>query len=330
VSKSYSYLPARYGTGNLGRISHQAASKYAIRFYSQDKKIAQRHYDQLKKARDTGTGPAKSQVPPIVPNPGNPLQFTPKSAENMGDPPIFSNGLATPQDPILINPGMANEARDMEDPLIDEAVFVHKKMAKFHNRRAQAFLEAARIHDEMRAARQDESSGKSSVVEIGGSDKMGSDDDDHTGPTSSPVRLPSLFDYNESGAHTADDGLEYHIRLHGDAILEAQHYRRVREDIQNKLENFGPAGLGIGDDEKVSRLKESLDVCNQLHELYTELADLHGQSAGDFDDYLKRRADRGYGYEPDNTIDDPPVHEPDPNPFNDPPPMVVSHGNEPL
>lgn len=329
MSKSYSYLPARYGTGNLGRISHTAASKYAIKFYTQDQKIAARHYDLMKKARDTGTGPAKAQVPPIVPNPGNPLQFTPKSAENMSDPPSYSNGLATPQDPIITDPELDNEAADMKDPLIEAAMFVHEKMGDFHNRRAQAFLDSARIHSALASKVAKESA---KAKEIGGSDKMGDIDDSggSNGPASMPMRLPSLFDYDESGAHSVDDGLEYHTRLHGDAILESHHYRRVKESIQDKIKEMLAQDPDKLDSEKIKRLKESMAVCSEMQRLYTELADLHGQSAGDFDDYLKRRADHGYGYEPDNMKDDPPVHVPDPNPWDNPPPAITSQGNEPI
>ena len=268
----YSYKPARYNTGNMGRIRHASARKYALKHYNADLKIAQKHYDMLKSMRDKGTAAPKAQVPDIVPNPGNPLQFT------NSEP---------------------SETQYVDMPLpagldrIDPVMRTHEMMAAFHKERAMAYMEAAMFHSDEMMPNIPESL----------NDKL---------PFEDPTKLPSLWGMIPEGAqHTMEAALDFHTTLHGDALLEALHYADVAQNIREKLDAL-PLDA---DPEKRNHFTEALKVCESLYNLYNRLSEQHAYYAGNFADYLKRRADHNFGYDSDNMRDNPPVASPDPNPW---------------
>jgi len=282
MATHYSYKAARYGTGNMGKIRHATARKHAIKLYTQDLKIAKQHYDALKQAR-TGWSPAPdSQVPKMVPNPGNPLQFT--------------NSTETPDDSMqYLDVQPDTDGRTKYDPVI----MTHERMGDFHNKRSMAFLEAARLHTELGLALAKEQA-NIGLVEAEAEDE-------------SPLlsKLPSMFEFNpDPKTHDPDKALDYHQTLYGEAIIESHGYRIFGEQIRKKLDDLGQDEI-----ERRIRLREALEVCRELYNLYGHIAELHGFYAGDFADYLKRRADRTFGDEPNN-LTDPPGHSPNPNPFS--------------
>jgi hypothetical protein len=298
MAANYSYKPARYSSGNMGKITHTAARKYTIKLYNQDLKIAQQHYDDLKRARTTGEAPPIAQVPAIEPNPGNPLQFTSSKEAIMTDAPIATDGHAS----------------------ISPLIQTHEAMYKFHKERAKLFLDATRDHLDMENTYGEKAKeGMSSGTRADNDVKVDDDFDDL--PSTNLARLPSIYDIHTEGfMHDPDKGLEYHQVLHGDALLEAHHYRRVAEKIKQAIDDLDDT---VPNDKR-NKLQESMDVCESMYNLYNDVSEMHDLWSMDFKDYLKRRADRTFGYEPDNTDAYPPVAEPNPDPFKTPGPAAFT------
>jgi hypothetical protein len=298
----FSYRPVRLDTGNMGKISHGVARKYAIKLYNQDLKIAMQHYDALKKARTTGVGAPPAQVPDMVPNPGNPLQFTKSEAPDA--------------ETQFVDVPLAPDGSSKYDPVIK----THEAMGDFHSKRGMAFWEAARLHTQLGMAVAKES------VTKGAPKSVATDDADDDMPSANPGRLPSMFDLHpDATEHDPDKALHYHQTLHGEAILEAHHFRQFGEQVRAKLDSLDPEAPPA----KRLRLQEVLDVTKSLYELYNNIAELHGIYADDFRDYLKRRADHTFGYDADNIRDNPPAHAPDPNPFTAPGPAIGTVAGSP-
>jgi len=283
MAQKYSYKPARYSTGNLGRITHGAARKYTIKLYTQDTKIAQQHYDNLKRLRTTGVAVPKSQV---------------LSAED-------TNLKENPYEQIMTDMPLSTDGGTK----LDSVVKTHEAMGDFHTKRAMAYLEAARLHTQLGLTLAKESAnpaGHSPDKDVKVSD------DDLEAPTTSFTRLPSLWDIHpEAMDHSYDAAMDYHTTLHGEAVLEAHSYRMLGEQIKTKMDTMNPEEPP----EKKMKLREALEVCRELYTLHNNIAELHSLYANDFGDYLKRRADHTFGYEPDNTRDNPPTHQPNPNPW---------------
>lgn len=268
-TKNYSYRPARYGVGNMGKISHHGAVYHTIKLYRQDIDIAKQHFNALKTARTRGLAKQSGQVAPIVPNPGNPNQFK-NSTEVMGEGEKDPTSLA----------------------VLDPVVETHTRQMDFHYERAKRFMEAAMLHTELMkamnlASSQEAKDMKSEIPPV-----------DNTAIT----KLPAMFDFDEEDTHDFEKALRYHSQLHSEALMEAQYYRSIGEQVRDKMDKLNPEEPP----ETRANLQEAMNVLREMYAMWESMSSMHGMWASDYKDYLKRSADKTFGSDNDNNRDNPP------------------------
>lgn len=254
----FSYKPDRTSTSSWGKIKHQPLSFHAVKLYTKDLDLANSHKAMLdrvsKMSLDHKTGTISKQVP----NPGNPVAFGKESKSVSTDPKVDDWKLD-----------------DGDDP--DELSMVHKQMNMFHHKRARAYNAAGMRHAEACMC-QNEGTENTLTEALSSSD--------------SSVLLPkessNLLDELAPNKCTALEAMNFHKKMHTEALMEMMNYNDIRSNIDNFID-------AEPSPEKKKAFAEAKDACEIQHSLYSRISELHSLEVDGYTDFLKRKADSSFG-----------------------------------